>query len=65
VQTLHLAPLILETLRIIDCHRDVARQSLQDFDLCAGKGINIVVRCPEDPMIRSRTVKGMMTSERV
>src|SRR5947209_20472317 len=36
MQTLHLAPLILETLCIIDCHRNVAGKSLQDFDLCAG-----------------------------
>ena len=48
MQTLHLAPLILETLCIIDCHRNVAGKSLQDFDLCAGEGIYIMVRCPED-----------------
>jgi hypothetical protein len=48
-KVLHLAALILDALRIIDCHRDVGGQCLQYFDLGAGEGIHIVVRSAENP----------------
>jgi hypothetical protein len=49
VQVLDPSALILDTLRIVDCNCDVAGQRLQDFDLRAGEGVEIMVRCAECP----------------
>src|ERR1700737_4483088 len=44
VQVLDLAAVMLDALRVIYRDRDVAGQSLQDFDLRAREGIEIVMR---------------------
>src|SRR5207244_4578595 len=49
VQVLYLAALMLDALRVIDRHRDMAGEGLQNFDLCAGEGVQIVVRRTEHP----------------
>ena len=65
VQVLYLAALMLDALRVIDRHRDMAGRAFR-ISICArGKASTSWCDAPNTPMIRSRTLKGMMTSERV
>lgn len=48
VQVLNLTALMLDPLRVIDRDCNVTGEGLQDFDLRAGEGVEIVVRRAEN-----------------